>query len=311
MPHLSPYSLGATLYMPATRDDICEVILDNKICGLRSLVICLEDAVTEKDVPLALHNLHEILRVINDAPKKNERPLLFIRPRNIEMGRKLVDEFALENINGFVLPKFTIASLPQWTNILANTHLLWMPTLETQDVFDVLAMRELALALYLSPCRDKILALRIGGNDLMNVLSLRRSRDMTLYDGPLGYVFKMLVSTFSAKNFALTAPVCELIDSPSLLEKELQQDIEHGMVGKTAIHPTQISLIQKAFSVEPYDYEDALRIINSEQAVFKSNGAMCEPSTHRRWAQNILMRANKFGIKTNTIHLHNAHINQG
>ncbi|MBQ4783341.1 citrate lyase subunit beta, partial [Pectobacterium versatile] len=35
---LSPWNLGATLYMPATRTDIADVILTDKISGLRSLV---------------------------------------------------------------------------------------------------------------------------------------------------------------------------------------------------------------------------------------------------------------------------------
>ena len=53
---LSPWRLGATLYMPATRTDIADAILNNKISGLRSLVICLEDAVSEIDIPTALRN---------------------------------------------------------------------------------------------------------------------------------------------------------------------------------------------------------------------------------------------------------------
>nr|MDQ6121131.1 HpcH/HpaI aldolase/citrate lyase family protein [Klebsiella pneumoniae subsp. pneumoniae] len=39
--------------------------------------------------------------------------------------------------------------------------------------------------------------------------------------------------------------------------------------------------------VSPGEHSDALRILNSTQAVFKSQGAMCEPATHRRWAQGI------------------------
>ena len=39
----TPWELGATLYMPATRKDIAEVVLEGKIPGLRSLVVCLED----------------------------------------------------------------------------------------------------------------------------------------------------------------------------------------------------------------------------------------------------------------------------
>ena len=41
----SAYALGATLYMPATRADILDVVFGEKIQGLRSLVVCLEDAV--------------------------------------------------------------------------------------------------------------------------------------------------------------------------------------------------------------------------------------------------------------------------
>ncbi len=298
MNEISPYQLGATLYMPATRDDITDVILRNKINGLRSLVICLEDAVSDKDIPSALENLNGILSELLIAEREHQSsPLTFIRPRNIEMGRMLVNNFDLSCIDGFVLPKFTQESLSSWGEILKDTHLLWMPTLETEDVFDPIAMRELAFALDSHPCKNKILALRIGGNDLMNVISLRRSRTSTLYDGPLGYVFKMLVSSFSSKGFALTAPVCELIDQPALLQEEIHQDIEHGLVAKTAIHPTQIALIHNALAVEQQDYDDALRIVNSEQAVFKSNGAMCEPATHRKWAQNILMRAKHYGIQ--------------
>ncbi len=36
----TPWELGATLYMPATRKDIAEVVLEGKIPGLRSLVVC-------------------------------------------------------------------------------------------------------------------------------------------------------------------------------------------------------------------------------------------------------------------------------
>lgn len=52
---------GATLYMPATRTDIADIIIHNKISGLRSLVICLEDAVSEDDVPLAISQLSTLL----------------------------------------------------------------------------------------------------------------------------------------------------------------------------------------------------------------------------------------------------------
>jgi len=44
------------------------------------------------------------------------------------------------------------------------------------------------------------------------------------------------------------------------------------------------------------EHSDALRILNSTQAVFKSQGSMCEPATHRRWAVGILERAQVYGL---------------
>lgn len=54
----TPWELGATLYMPATRKDIAEVVLEGKIPGLRSLVVCLEDAVSEHDILLRFRIFH-------------------------------------------------------------------------------------------------------------------------------------------------------------------------------------------------------------------------------------------------------------
>jgi len=296
---LSPWHLGATLYMPATRNDIAGAILEGKIPGLRSLVICLEDAVSETDMPDALANLAQLLHILNDAKQAGgnaEWPLVFIRPRHPEMGKWLTEHFDLSAVDGFVLPKFTLSALPQWWEIMGNTHLCMMPTLETEEVFDVVQMRELAIALLAHPCHGRIIALRIGGNDLMNVVSLRRPRDLTLYDSPMGYVIKMLVSVFAPRDFALTAPVCEHIDDHEVMARELALDMAHGLVGKTAIHPRQIAVIERALMVTQGEHSDALRILNSTQAVFKSQGSMCEPATHRRWAAGILERAQVYGL---------------
>ncbi|ESS59539.1 C-C Bond Lyase of the TIM-Barrel fold family protein [Enterobacter cloacae S611] len=296
---LSPWHLGATLYMPATRNDIAGAILEGKIPGLRSLVICLEDAVSETDMPDALANLAQLLRILNAAKQaggNGDWPLVFIRPRHPQMGKWLTEHLDLSAVDGFVLPKFTLSALPQWWEIMGNTHLCMMPTLETEEVFDVVQMRELAIALLAHPCHGRIIALRIGGNDLMNVVSLRRPRDLTLYDSPMGYVIKMLVSVFAPRDFALTAPVCEHIDDHEVMARELALDMAHGLVGKTAIHPRQIAVIERALMVTQGEHSDALRILNSTQAVFKSQGSMCEPATHRRWAAGILERAQVYGL---------------
>lgn len=301
---LSPYRLGATLYMPATRSDIARSIINNNIAGLRSIVICLEDAVSEADIPAAMTNLKQVLTLLCKAKAEGlgaEWPLVFIRPRHVDMGRYLTSKLDLSPIDGLVLPKFTFASLPVWWDIMKDSHLCMMPTLETEDVFDVIKMHELATFLVEHPCHQRIIALRIGGNDLMNVISQRRPRNLTLYDSPMGYVIKMLVAVFGSRDFALTSPVCEHIDDHHVMERELALDMAHGLVGKTAIHPNQVAKIERALMVSAADHEDALRILNSSQAVFKSQGAMCEPATHRRWAARVLEQAQVYGIAQENI----------
>lgn len=293
---ISPNDIGATLYTPATREDLVSIALGHKYPELQSMVICLEDSVLERDIPVALDRLKKALVILSARRDVPSKPLVFIRPRSLEMARQLVNnpQYQLGAVDGLVLPKFTLELLTDWLIVTEGTNLLWMPTLEDADVYDVVKMLALAKALQ-EKARNRVLALRIGGNDLMSVLGLRRQKDITLYDGPLGYVIKMLVSVFGSHGFALTSPVCEIIDDPAMLIKELKQDISHGLVGKTAIHPSQIAFITKALQVDRRDYDEALRILNADIAVYKSDGAMCEPATHINWANRIIHQGKTYG----------------
>ncbi len=302
MNKLSPYALGATLYMPATRPDLLAVVRGEKIPQLRSLVICLEDAVAEGDVSYGLDNLQRLLLTLaSSEPRYKDAPLVFVRPRNLAMAAQLVEWPLMNLIDGFVLPKFNLHDLPVWHHLLAPTQLWAMPTLETKEVFDAGAMTELACALKLE-LGNRVLAVRIGGNDLLQCLGLRRSNRHTLYQSPLLYVISMLTGVMTTAGFALTAPVCELLDNPALLQAELEQDMDYGLVGKTAIHPSQIAIIHRALQVYGSDYQAARLILNqSAPAVFQHNGAMCEPATHERWAKRILERAHWYGIVDDTL----------
>lgn len=47
--------------MPATRQDIWQVIKRDKLPTINSIIICLEDAVSHEDVELALERLRTLL----------------------------------------------------------------------------------------------------------------------------------------------------------------------------------------------------------------------------------------------------------
>lgn len=298
MNRISPYALGATLYMPATRSDILDVIRGSKLPGLRSVVVCLEDAVAATDVDIALQQLRGVLKAIEAGGlRKSTGPLIFVRPRDSQMAAMLNDWAEINAIDGFVVPKLSMACLPQWVRAVTNPGLLLMPTLETSDVFSPAAMVDLGAAMR-EQLGDRILALRIGGNDLMGCLGLRRNPSATLYKTPLGYVIPMLAGVLGAQGFALTAPVFEQLATPQLLAEELDLDIAHGLVGKTAIHPLQIAQIHDAFRVSIEDLNCAKLIVNeSAPAVFKHDDAMVEPATHFNWAVKIIERARWHGVR--------------
>ncbi|WP_256991490.1 HpcH/HpaI aldolase/citrate lyase family protein [Burkholderia sp. AU6039] len=295
---ISPFALGATLYMPATRSDILDVVSGTRFPELRSLVVCLEDAVAAIDVDSALANLRALLMNIDARGGRAESgPLLFVRPRDAAMAAVLNDWPLMKHVDGFVVPKLTLQSLSSWERAVSHPDLYLMPTLETADVYDPGAMVELGSALKANLNR-RIIALRIGGNDLMGCLGLRRNPATTLYSTPLSYVIPMLAGIMGAQGFALTAPVFEQLATPHLLNEELELDIAHGLVGKTAIHPSQIRIIQEALRVSLEDFNCATLIVNdAAPAVFKHNDAMCEPATHYKWAVNILERAKWHGVK--------------
>lgn len=292
---ISPYALGATLYMPGTRTDLLRVMRGQAIPGLRSMVICLEDAVSEADLAFAIKNVTAVLNeYAGDGEEYTNKPLAFIRPRDLKCCERILREMDINALAGVVIPKIRQENLECWHNVLRGTDLKWMLTLETAESHDLVAMREFAEQL--KAYRNQILVLRVGGNDLMSSLAIRRPRMGTLYDSALGFTLKMLLCTFKPHGFAMTAPVCEIFDESALLYKEVETDVLHGFCGKTAIHPCQIPIIQSAFKVNQNEYEDALLIANASEAVFKSNGAMCEPATHSSWARLTLERAKYFGI---------------
>lgn len=282
--------LGATLYMPATRPDLAAALFGGRIAGLRSAVICLEDAVEKTEAPRALANVAALLRALPPTG-----PMIFVRPRGPAMLGHLLRLPGIERIEGFVLPKVTPETLPLFlAQPLHAAHRL-MPTLETREAFDPIEVRRLRDQL--TAVQDRVLAVRIGGNDLLQCLGVRRARHGTAYDGPLGPLIAALAGAFLPAGFALSAPVMEQFDDANLLREEMLRDLEHGLVTKTAIHPAQIPVIQGALAVSASLVAEAEEILSATApAVFASAGRLSEPATHRRWAETIVRRAALYGV---------------
>lgn len=285
--------LGATLYIPATRNNMSEIANGLKYPQLRSMVFCTEDSIHEQEIDLAISRITELLAQMEESDK-----LRFIRARNPDVLERLLALPHINKITGFVFPKVDLNNFNDYFSLTAHSSFRNMLTLESKDVFEQAKMCLLRDKLLELNYQDDILALRIGGNDLLQHLGLRRPLDRTLYETPLGFLIYQLINIFKPYNFELTAPVFEHLNKIELLVKETQQDISCGLVGKTAIHPDQLNIIEACFQVNHDDVAIAEAILHKEaMAVFKMNDSMCEIATHRIWANNVLKRQKIYGSK--------------
>jgi citrate lyase beta subunit len=283
--------LGATLYMPATRKDIAKILNQQKLMGLRSVVVCTEDSILEQELAPALINLQLALEQLRPSSL-----LRFIRPRNPEVLSQLIRIPEITRIDGFVLPKINEKNLSVYAEMVAQIpNLILMPTLETEVAFS--RKRLEVLCDELAKVGNLILCLRIGGNDLLRLLGLRRPKHLTIYDTPLRNVINDIILTFRPAGYALSSPVFEYLDNHELLQREVELDIAHGLLTKTAIHPTQVPVIEAAYRICQRDMDLAKKVLEGgTPAVFKLNNQMVEPATHCAWAEQLLLQAELYGM---------------
>ena len=283
--------LGATLYIPAIKDNLVDIANGYKYPQCRSMIFCTEDSLHTKDVEQALINISQLLPHLERSHK-----LHFIRVRNPDILKKLLELPDIERITGFVFPKLDLSNVDDYFSLVKGEGFKNMPTLETKAVFEQAKMSALRDDLIAKNYQQEILALRIGGNDLLQHLGLRRPQDKTVYETPLGQVIYQLINTFKPYGFELTAPVFEHLNNFSVLQQETLQDISCGLMGKTAIHPQQIIEIEQSYRVKDTDLIVAKAILDDRAAaVFKMNDAMCEIATHRVWAKSIIKRYQVYG----------------
>lgn len=287
------YRLGATLYMPIVHPKVTECLSGESVFPAPSVVLCLEDALAEDDVSKGL----DILRRMLSGPAFSTPSQVFVRPRSLGMALELAAWEGICRIDGFVAPKVVPETAEAWLDLATQADLRLMPTLESAGFFDparIIALREIFDGF--NPTR--IAALRLGGNDLLGAMALRREAGVTSWEGPLAWFLSMASSILISAGYPVSAPVYDVIEDTETLAREVARDVAAGFISKTAIHPVQVPVISSAFAVSMAEAEQAQAILDNEAAaVFQIGGVMCEPSTHLGWAERILARQQVFGLR--------------
>jgi citrate lyase beta subunit len=194
---LLQYCLGATMYMPGTKD-FAQSIINKRYPGLTSMVLCFEDACRLEDVPMAEQNaltlLNRLLHEIEEGSLAfDDIPLIFFRPRNVEQFKhftKLLKPEHYRLICGFNFPVFNsengeayMAHLEALNREIGEV-VYAMPILEDQRIaFKETRLEELlAVRAILDRYHDLVLNIRVGGTDFSSYFSVRRGINYTIYD---------------------------------------------------------------------------------------------------------------------------------
>ncbi|WP_353853882.1 HpcH/HpaI aldolase/citrate lyase family protein [Bacillus sp. Bos-x628] len=295
------HALGATLYMPATRQDLADMLLSQKYEALCSVVFCLEDAIGDQEVETAERNLvvqlTRLAQELTHSPDTADKlPLLFIRVRSPKQILKMANMLgpSLHLLTGFVFPKCSVHNAVQYLDNLqlaatqTNTRLYGMPILETPDLleketrFAVLAKLKQIMLNH----EEHILNIRIGATDLCGLYGIRRDHKTTIYEIRIIADLITDIMNYFGRSFVVSGAVWEYFEvarkdtKPYLralpkasefypsefdylhgLLKETKLDVANGIHGKTVIHPTHLKPVQSMYVVTKEEYLDAVSIL--------------------------------------------------
>ncbi|MFE2556050.1 HpcH/HpaI aldolase/citrate lyase family protein [Streptomyces sp. NBC_00090] len=214
-------ALGATLYSPATRPRLADDVRKQAARGVVSMVLCLEDSISDGDVEAGEANL--VRQFADLAAGGTDVPLLFIRVRDPRQITDLVARLGetVRLLSGFVLPKFTetrghafLEALTQ-AERTSGRRLFAMPVLESPELLHLETRAETlaGIASITHKYRDRVLALRLGVTDFCSAYGLRRSPDMTAYDVKIvANVIADVVNVLGRSDgtgYTITGPVWE------------------------------------------------------------------------------------------------------
>lgn len=223
---LLQYCLGATMYMPGTKD-FAQAIIDKKYPGLTSMVMCFEDACKEEDVPEAELNCIHVLEELKDKEDAGvlaykDIPLIFFRVRSVEQFKHFAAMLKPEHIKyitGFNFPKFNSLNAAAYMDHLVDLNqqfgevIYGMPIIEDARVaYKESRLDELiAVKRVLDQNRNLILNVRVGGTDFSSCFGVRRGINYTIYDiMTVSNCLMDILNVFTRNNdYTVSGPVWE------------------------------------------------------------------------------------------------------
>jgi len=283
--------LGATLFVPSTHKNLSQILKQEKYPTLKSIVIDLEDGIKDEQQTQATKIIQKILLTY----KKNTL-LVFIRPRDPKHLEELLSFKNIEHIDGFVLPKFSLSNAENYLLSLSNTQHCFMPSIEGEELFDMLALKALKQKLLIY--KQRIVLLRFGLEDMLRQLSMQRGPHKSVFDYAVcSSVLGNFLAVFKSAGFKVSGGVYPFFNNKKGFVLDLQRDLSEGLFSKTVIHPSQIDPVHEQYKVSKSEFEEAKSLLNESSGILNINNKMGEVKTMSPFAKEILLRAKIYGVR--------------
>ncbi|MBO4909060.1 MAG: HpcH/HpaI aldolase/citrate lyase family protein [Lachnospiraceae bacterium] len=251
---LLQYCLGATMYMPGTKDFLKE-ILENKYPGLTSIVMCFEDACPENDVEKAEKNVLNLLEYLSEKVAAGELdnsdiPLIIVRVRNNDQFNHFSEKLQpkhLEMLTAINFPKFNSCNGDDYFSKLQEINekygkkLYGMPIIEDRLVaFSESRIDELVkIKGILDRYKELVLNVRVGCTDFSSCFGVRRDVDYTIYDiSTVRDILADILNLFSRDNeYTVSGPVWEYFKiNRSMKFQQLPKiDLQQSLLRRTPL----------------------------------------------------------------------------
>lgn len=279
------------LFVPADSE---RKIAKSTETGADALILDLEDSVAPDDKPRARE-------LVADFLTRPVAPMRLVRVNSIGSGEteKDVAATAPQDPDGYVLPKCEgpddIATLSRIIENHRGSARIVIMAIATETAR---AVRRLMREDWSHP---RLFAMTWGGEDLAASLGALQNRDAS---GEYLDPFRMARNlTLYAAVEAGVAPIDAVFTNfrdADRLKQEARAASALGFIGKMAIHPSQIPVINTAFTPTDAEVEWAHKVVeifsNADRGVARLAGEMLD-APHLKRAKNILGRFERRGGK--------------
>ncbi len=263
-----------------------------------SLILDLEDSVppAHKDEARA-----QVCNWLKEADFGPQEKLVRINPLDSPWGRSDIEAIMQCEPDGIVLPKVADRSDVEAVNYLMLSTESSIKSGDKEKVSLVLIGTEVAAAVFNLPqmtSHPRVSGVSWGAEDLSLSLGARAKRDA---DGNYLEVFAFtrsmcLLAAVAADVQPIDAVYVDIKNTAGL-ERECRTAADMGFTGKISIHPSQLEIINAAFTPSQAEIDEAtalLKAFEENQAAgrmaFTHNGQMVDVP-HLKRAKQILFKA--------------------